>query len=100
MKLLIVGFGQPGHMGYYLASAAMRLGLDYQIIDATQAEASSRIVRSFYWRFRGKRPARLDEFGAHVFAASGIMHPDLVLTTGRAALNRLHVEACGRSARP
>jgi hypothetical protein len=29
VKLLIVGFGQPGHMGYYLASAATRLGLNY-----------------------------------------------------------------------
>jgi spore maturation protein CgeB len=92
MKLLIVGFGQAGHVGRYFASAAMRLGLDYQIIDLTQAEASSRIVRSFYWRFRGHRPARLDKFGAHVLAASAIMQPDLVLATGRAALNRLHVE--------
>ena len=36
MKLLIVGFGKPGHMGHYLASAATRLGLDYQIIDAVR----------------------------------------------------------------
>ena len=57
MKLLIVGFGHPGDMGHYLASAATRLGLDYQIIDAIQAEASSRIWRSFYWRFRDNRPA-------------------------------------------
>ena len=92
MKLLIVGFGKPGHMGHYLASAATRLGLDYQIIDAIQAEASSRIWRSFYWRFRDKRPARLDEFGAHVLSVSAIMRPDLVLTTGRAPLDRSHVK--------
>jgi len=92
MKLLIVGFAQPGHMGQYLASAAKRLGLDYQIMDAAQAEASSRIVRSFYWRFRSKRPARLEEFGAHVLAASAVMHPKCVLTTGCGQLNRLHVE--------
>jgi spore maturation protein CgeB len=92
MKLLIVGFGQPGHMGHYLASAARRLGLDYQIIDAIEAEASSRIWRTFYWRFRNKRPARLDEFGAHVLSVSTMMHPDFVLATGCASLNRLHVE--------
>jgi spore maturation protein CgeB len=96
MKLLVVGFGQPGHIGHYLASAATRLGLDYQIIDAIQAEASSRIWRSFYWRFRNKRPARLDEFGAHVLAVSAVMHPNVVLTTGCAALNRLHVEGLRR----
>ena len=92
MKLLIVGFGQAGHMGRYLASAATRLGLDYHIIDPIQAEASSRIWRSFYWRFRNKRPARLDKFGAHVLAVSAVMHPNVVLTTGCAALNGLHVE--------
>lgn len=92
MKLLIVGFAQPGHMGYYLASAATRLGLDYQIIDAIQAEASSRIWRSFYWRFRDKRPARLDEFGARVLAACASMHPDFVVATGCVPLNRLHVK--------
>jgi spore maturation protein CgeB len=92
MKILIVGFGQPGHMGQYLASAAMQLGLDYQLIDAAQAEASSRIGRSFYWRFRGKRPARLDDFGAHVLAVSAVRQPDCVLTTGCASLSRLHVK--------
>jgi spore maturation protein CgeB len=92
MKLLIVGFAQPGHMGHYLACAAMRLGLDYQIIDAVHAEARSRIGRSFYWRFRNRRPARLDEFGAHVLAVSAVVRPDFVLTTGCASLSRLHVE--------
>ena len=95
MKLLIVGFGQAGHMGQYLASAARRLGLDYRMIDAIQAEAGSRIGRSFYWRFRGRRPARLDDFGAHVLAASAVMHPDFVLATGCVALNQI---ACRRPA--
>jgi hypothetical protein len=92
MELLIVGLGQRGHMGYYLASAATRLGLNYQIIDAIQAEANNRIWRSFYWRFRNKRPARLDAFGAHVSSVCAITHPKFVLTTGRAPLHQLHVE--------
>ena len=100
MKLLIVGFGHPGDMGHYLASAATRLGLDYQIIDAIQAEASSRIWRSFYWRFRNKRPARLDEFGMHVLSVSAIMRPDLVLATGRAPQTGRMSKDYGRSARP
>src|SRR3954468_17697146 len=37
MKLLIIGFSQPGHMGNYLVCAARQLGLDYQIIDASGA---------------------------------------------------------------
>ena len=66
VKLLIVGFAGPGHMGSYLASAARQLGLDYHLLDASAAEARSRIGRSFYWRFRGKRPARMDRFGRRV----------------------------------
>jgi spore maturation protein CgeB len=92
MELLIVASAQRGHMGQYLASAAKRLGLDYHIMDSTQAEARSRIVRSLYWRLRGKRPARLDQFGAQVLAASAVMHPKYVLTTGCGRLNRSHVE--------
>src|SRR5215472_12483203 len=63
MKLLIVGFAQAGHMGSYLASAARQLGLDFQIADAGDANARSRIGRSIYWHAHGKRPARLDQFG-------------------------------------
>ncbi len=70
MRLLIVGFGQAGHMGSYLASAARQLRLDYQIMDANRAEASSRIGQIFYWRLRGKRPGRIRQFGAQVLDAS------------------------------
>ena len=68
MKLLIIGFTQPGHMGNYLVSAARQLGLDFQITDASGAMASSRIVRSFYWHMCGKRPTRLRRFGTQVLA--------------------------------
>jgi spore maturation protein CgeB len=92
MRLLIIGFSQAGHMGAYLASAARQLDLDYQIMDATRAEASSRIGKSFYWRLRGKRPGRLRQFGAQVLDACAEMRHDLVLTTGRAPLERSHIE--------
>src|SRR5262245_5749543 len=93
MKLLIIGFTKAGHMGNYLASAAGQLGLDYQIIDVGSADASSWVVRSFYWRLRGKRPARLHQFGERVKAISAVMRPDVVLTTGCAPLDRSHIES-------
>ncbi len=92
MKLLIVGFTQPGHMGSYLTSAAKQLRLDYQTIDANGAEAGSRIGRSFHWHLRGKRPARLDRFGAQVIEICAVMRPSVVLTTGCAPLDRSHIE--------
>jgi len=96
MKLLIVGFNQPGHIGSYLASAAKKLDLDFMIMDASRAEAVSRIGRSFYWRLRGKRPGRLGQFGAEVLNLCGQRKPDLVLTTGRAPLERSHIEGLKR----
>src|SRR5262245_32919079 len=91
MKLLIIGFTQPGHMGNYLASAARQLGLDYQIIDASGAMASSRIVRRFYWHMCGKRPTWLRQYGKQVLATCAEMRPDVVLSTGHAPLDRWHI---------
>ena len=92
MKLLIVGFSQPGDVGGFLASAARKLGIDHQLIDANDAEASTRVGRSFYWRFCDKRPARLQQFGAQILDICESNQSDLVLTTGRAPLSRWHLE--------
>src|SRR5207244_2476305 len=92
MKLLIIGFAQAGHMGSYLVSAARQLGLDCWIADASDANARSRIGRSIYWHLRGKRPARLDQFGAQVLEICAKMQPSVVLATGHAPLGRSHIE--------
>src|SRR5262245_28967184 len=92
MKLLIIGFTQAGHMGTYLASAARQLGVEHQMVNAGSAEARSRLGRSFYWHLRGKRPARLGQFGAHVLDMSARTRPSVVLTTGHAPLDRTHIE--------
>lgn len=93
MKLLIIAPNQWGHMGRYLTSAARQLGLDFRIIDANEAEARSRIRKSFYWRLRGKRPGRLERFAARVLNFCAEARPDLVITTGRAPLERSHIES-------
>ena len=92
MRLLIVGFNQAGHMGSYLAAAANQLSLDFNIADARNAHASSRIARSFYWRFYDKRPARLHRFGAQVLDTCIATQCDVVLTTGCAPLDRECIE--------
>jgi spore maturation protein CgeB len=91
-RLLIVGFSQAGHMGSYLGAAAEQLGIDYKTVDASNAEARTRIGRSFYWHLSDKRPARLDRFGAQVLDTCVSTQRDVVLTTGRAPLNRRHIE--------
>ena len=93
MKLLIVGYDQPGQMGNYLASAAKYLGLDYYVMDARRAETENQFVQKFYWRLRGRRPANLSRFASRVLEMCAASRPDIVLTTGsRAPLERSHIE--------
>lgn len=96
MRIVVIGVNQAGQMGAYLASAAKKLGLDVEILDAREAEARSRIGQSFYWRLRGKRPGRLSQFGSAVLEKCSQVRPDLILTTGRAPLERSHIELLQR----
>src|SRR6266498_1479393 len=91
-RLLIVGFSQAGHMGSYLGAAAKQLGIDYNIVDAANAEATSRIGRSFYWHLCDKRPARLRRFGGQVLNSCVSTQRDVVLTTGCAPLDRWQIQ--------
>jgi len=96
-KLLIVGYSDPGQMGNYLGAAAETLRLNYRIMDIRQAETTNRVLQSFYWRFRGKRPAHLDAFATQVLDTCATMKPDVVLTTGgRAPLDGSHIEKLHR----
>ena len=92
MRLLIVGLGQAGQMGNYLGAAAEQLGTNHKILDARAAEANNRIVRSFCWHLRGKRPRWLRRFSAEVLNTCVATQCDVVLTTGRAPLDRWHIE--------
>ncbi len=87
VTLLIVASRQPGHIGNYIASGARQLGLDCRLLDTSAAEAKSRIGRSFYWRLRAKRPARMDRFAAQVLETCAAARCSFVLTTGFAPLD-------------
>jgi len=69
-------------MGAYLASAAETLGVNYVLLDLKEAEAAHRLVRSYYWRFRARRPARMDRFAKKVLQTAEQFGPDIVITTG------------------
>jgi len=93
MELLIIGYTEPGQLGNYLASAAEKLGLNYQTMDARRAETNNRLLQTFFWRLRGRRPANLARFAAQVVDACADMKPAIVLTTGgRVPLERAHIE--------
>ena len=93
MRLLIIGYQHPGQMGDYLGRAAQELGLDYQLLDMGAAETNNRFIQSFYWRFRGKRPAHLPGFAKDVLKICREKKPKFIITTGgRAPLERQHIQ--------
>jgi spore maturation protein CgeB len=92
MKILIVGFTEPGHMGSHFASAARKLGLDHYVLDAAAAHAKTRLGRSIDWRLRGKRPFRMERFSELALETCAALRCDLILTTGCAPLDRPHIE--------
>lgn len=91
--LLIIGCGDAGHIGRYLASAAASLRVDHELMDIAGAEARNGLVQAFHWRFRAKRPAHLHRFANEVLDACRKRNPGIVLTTGsRVPLERQHIE--------
>jgi spore maturation protein CgeB len=90
-RMLIVGFSRPGHMGDYLARAAARLGVDSRIMDAGEAESRTRVGRAIAWRYQGKKPGRIGAFGDRVIRECQRDRYNLVLTTGIAPLEKLHI---------
>ena len=80
--LLIVGCGEAGHMGSYMARAASALQIPCTLMDISQAETGNRYVQKFYWHFRGKRPAHLRKFARKVLGTCDAQTPKIVLTTG------------------
>lgn len=96
--LLIIGCGEAGHVGRYLASAAASLHVDYELKDIAEAEASNSLVQAFHWRLREKRPAYLNRFANDVLETCRRHSPDIVLTTGsRVPLERQHIEILKRA---
>jgi spore maturation protein CgeB len=80
--LLIVGCGEAGHMGNYLARAASALQIPCELMDVSQAETKNRYLQKIYWHFRGKRPVHLREFAQQVMDTCDAQTPKIVLTTG------------------
>ena len=93
MDLLIVGFPDGTHIGASLARAAEKLGISYALVDASDAFAAPRVVRSLSWRLRGHRPPHLHRTSSAVAAACAESRPRWLLTTGMAPVHANALEA-------
>lgn len=91
-KLLIIGFNQTSQMGSYLAAAAARLCLNWDILDTARSETGNRLMRALSWRLGDKRPIWLHRFGSQVLASCVATNRNVVITTGRAPLERRYLD--------
>ena len=95
MKILIIGNRAGTHIGGCFEKAALELNHDVQVLESHVAMAAPFWMRRYYWWFRGKRPAKLLEFGQAVLAVCQKWKPDYILATGIAPLDQAILKKLG-----
>jgi spore maturation protein CgeB len=94
-RVVLVGNPDEVHVGSHLLRAAIALGVQAKICDATDAFAAPAWRQKVDWWARGRRPARLREFSAHVVDVAQACRAQVVLTTGIAPVDARALEALG-----
>ncbi len=88
MAVVLVGNGDPVHVGAHFARAAADLGLPLKLVDVRAAYQGGWLERKVNWWVRGKRPSRLAEFSQTVMAACADGEVSCLIATGIAPLTR------------
>jgi hypothetical protein len=96
LSLLLVGDLGGTNIGQSFRDAARAAGIAHQVCQPQDAFRAWKIVRSFFWRFLGRRPPRLNRFSASVVRACADFRPDVLLATGIAPLTADALGAIGR----
>jgi spore maturation protein CgeB len=96
MRLLIVGFGAPAHIGAHLYHAAEGLGFTPRLFEAKGAFRGPIIIRSLIWRLRGQRPYRINPFSIEVLAACEAFQPEVLISVGIAPLTETALRSLSR----
>jgi hypothetical protein len=91
-KLAIVGGFGGTHIGGSLARAAAELGLNAITFDIADARRGPRLLRALVWR-ASHRPLYLAQFSAGVVQGCSRDRPDLLVSTGAAALTERSIRA-------
>ncbi|MGC8493806.1 MAG: CgeB family protein [Syntrophobacteraceae bacterium] len=96
MRVLLVVNSSPEHLGAYLLSAAVAMGLKVELVDCRSQVSGPKVWRAVHWRLLGHRPTRLYSFSREVVAACARFCPDVLLATGQVALMRRDLEQIRR----
>lgn len=90
----------PGHLGLHFLRAGEKLGVNFSVLENTQAYEGNSLVRRLNWWFLGRRPSRLKAFSQKVEALCLEKKPSLLLTTGIAPLEAEALVRVGRAGIP
>src|ERR1700722_3505259 len=95
MRLLLLGNSGIEHVGSHFRQAASELQIETIFLDAQDASEGPFLLRQWNWRFRGRRPNRLDALSAKVLQVCNELKPDLLLTTGFAPVSHKALQEIG-----
>lgn len=93
--ILIVGNSQPEHVGAHFQHAVEESGSSILFCDARTAYTNYRLIDALYWRFLGRTPPRLRQFGKLVYDRCRETRPSHLLTIGLAPLDSSSLDAIG-----
>jgi hypothetical protein len=94
-RLVIVGNGDPVHVGAHLRRAAEAQGLPTAFCDVREAYEAPRWLARANWWLRGRRPSRLHWFSQRVLETCRAFRPTRVICTGIAPVDRSTLDALG-----
>jgi hypothetical protein len=99
--VVLVGNPGPEHVGAHLYRGLQSAGLNGILVDAAAAYRANKWVARWNWRFRDRRPTRLESFSADVERECGSRRNVCLITTGvapvtAAALGRLGAAGAAR----
>ena len=94
--VLVVGNGDPVHVGRHLMVGAQTLGVDAVLCDSRDAFDAPAWRRRFNWWMRGHRPSALDSFSRTVVETVHQRGCRSLLTTGLAPVSSEALERIGQ----
>lgn len=97
VRLLLVGNGDPVHVGAHFEHAANQLGIEHVFVDVKQAYRGLKTTTRINWWLRGRRPNRLNPFCQDLVDGCRAFQPTHFLTTGIAPVNAKTLASIGGS---
>jgi hypothetical protein len=95
LKLLLIGNRGGTNVAECFERAAVAMGVEARIIEASAAMGSIKWLNRVNWWLRGRRPTHLKPFGRALLTACRRQRPDLLISTGTAPITATVLRSLG-----